>query len=358
MHTHLIPFLTPRPVLDQGFLRLIRVDGDDGSIVEAARVTTGKGRSEHDWGDLGHCKVCKMPKALAGGVLRDSEICIEGDRRLIRYMMRHKHVSPFAFAAITIHFRCPVYVFRQWVRHWSWPFQEYSMRYSEAVDAMQATEPGAWRSQSATNRQGSAGTIMDWPSNVELRQSPVGSGVEVHRVAHPGALDSAGLLWAPEERGEKDVTPGRYLTAREEDLHTLTREVYQERLEFGVAKEQARKDLPLSNYTDVYATVRVRDLLPFLALRLDQHAQAEIRAYAESLAEIVQAWIPLTWEAFVDYQRDAVTFSGPEMQVLRDWLAGGNTLDLMDLHSRLAAADSRRVSVRERNAFLAALGLK
>ena len=371
----LLRFVEPVRVLDQGFLRLVSVMGDDGAVVKAARVTTGKGRSVHKWAppvkrddhgaglDYHVCKVCKLevdtqaglpPEALLDfakfhGERSYDPFCIEGDRGLIRYMLREHHVSPFSFAEITIHFRCPVYVFRQIVRHWSWVFQEYSMRYSEAVDAMQATAPDAWRLQSPSNRQGSAGVVTEWPEGYHTEANA--GGVDVR------APNGMGFHVSDDRAPEADCTPGEYLSARETWLHEQDRDVYAERLAFGNAKEQARKDLPLSNYTDVFAKARLRDLLVFLNLRLDEHAQLEVRQYAEAIRPIVAAWVPLTYEAFVDYMLEAETFSRQEMEVLRTVVQASDAA-AQAVRGALHMADTLgELSKREKADFLKKLGI-
>ncbi|HLW47413.1 MAG TPA: FAD-dependent thymidylate synthase [bacterium] len=151
---------------------------------------------------------------------------------------------------------------------------EYSTRYSVAIDAAQQTPPGEWRLQSALNRQGSSGTL-------------------------------------PRDAGEK-------LSAAERALQDEARRVYEERLAAGVAREQARKDLPLSTYTEAYWKINLHNLLHFLHLRMDDHAQEEIRAYARVVGEqIVAVWVPLVWEAFLDYRRHALHLSGIEIELVR-----------------------------------------
>lgn len=300
------------PVLAQGFVRLVDTMGGDGSVVEAARVTTGKGRSRHDWtegtDEQGRhiCRVCEQPDRSKGTaaevwtVLPPEAVCLEGDRRLIRYMLKNAHWSPFEFAEMSLHLKLPMDVWRQLVRYWSLSVQEYSTRYSPAVDAIAATAPDAWRAQGKGNRQGSGGLVTEWPSNAVLDEI----GADPFNLVH------------------MDATPGLYLSARGAKLHDLSREVYKERLAFGVAKEQARKDLPLSNYTEVYLKGNLRDWLNMLAQRLDVHAQHEIREYAKVIAEIVKAWAPLTWEAFTDYRLEARTFSRQEVAALKHIISG------------------------------------
>jgi thymidylate synthase (FAD) len=150
---------------------------------------------------------------------------------------------------------------------------EYSTRYSVAIDAAQRTSPDKWRVQSADNRQGSAGFL-------------------------------------PRAQGEG-------LSASESQLQNLARGTYEARLAAGVAREQARKDLPLSTYTEAYWKVDLHNLLHFLVLRMDDHAQEEIRVYASTIGEqIVAKWVPLVWEAFTDYRREAMYLSKLEVAIV------------------------------------------
>src|SRR6187401_3411367 len=215
------------PVLDDGFVCLVDCMGDDSAVVQAARVSYGEGTKR-----------------------------VSDDRTLIRYLLRHRHTTPFEMAEIKFLIRVPMDAWRQWIRHRTANINEYSTRYSVAIDSAQTTTSGEWRMQSTGNRQGSAG-VMD------------------------------------EKLGAK-------FSQQEAELHTLSRRIYNERIEAGVAREQARKDLPLSTYTEAYWKVDLHNLLHFLALRMDSHAQWEIREYARTIGrEIVQPLFPLVWEAFV-----------------------------------------------------------
>lgn len=292
------PYTEPVQVLDQGFVRLVSLMGSDGDIVTTARVTTGKGRSKHVWKHTGRlaadnktsvieCSVCgSLNWCLDGSSasLADGGVCVEGDRRMLRFMFKHKHHSPFEFAEAVFHIRIPMDAWRQMVRHRTASVSEYSTRYSPAVDAMVETDPTEWRLQSGSNRQGSDGFVNTFPEGFTMQEG---------------------------------YTPGDYLTGRETALHDLARDVYEERLAFGVAKEQARKDLPLSNYTDVYWKCDLRNLLHFLSLRMDGHAQKEIRDYANLIGAVVKAWCPIIYEAFVDYEFEAKTFSRQDLAVVR-----------------------------------------
>lgn len=233
------------PVLDDGFVCLVDCMGDDAAIVQAARVSYGEG-TRH----------------------------VSDDRALIRYLMRHRHTTPFEMAEIKFLVRVPMDCWRQWIRHRTANVNEYSTRYSVAIDSAQTTGPGEWRSQSAVNRQGSGGFL------------------------------------SPEV--------GRRLTDSERQFQNAARKLYEERLEAGVAREQARKDLPLSTYTEAYWKIDLHNLLHFLALRMDAHAQWEIRRYATVMGEqIVKPLFPLVWEAFEDYRLGTLFLSRLDAEVLR-----------------------------------------
>ena len=242
----------PFKVLDDGFVRVIDYMGSDESIVQAARVSYGTGTKK-----------------------------VREDQGLIRYLLRHRHTTPFEMCEIKLHVRVPMDTWRQWIRHRTANVNEYSTRYSVAIDAAQRTAPGEWRKQSQTNQQGSSGTV--------------------------------------------DAEVGAHLSEREQAAHVVARDVYEERLRLGVAREQARKDLPLSTYTEAYWKIDLHNLLHFLLLRMDAHAQQEIRRYANIIGQmIVSKWCPLTWQAFVDFQLQAVSFSRLELEIIRA-LHGGDT---------------------------------
>lgn len=254
-------------VLDKGFVRVVDTMGGDEAIVQAARVSYGKGT--------------KTPS---------------DDRTLLRYMMRHRHTSPFEMAVIKFHVKVPMDAWRQWIRHRTASVSEYSTRYSEAIDEKMETAPDAWRLQSGSNKQGSDGML---PVSME--------DALPFTIEHPDPLVIN--------------LDGSLMSLREQALHELTTTIYQERLRAGVAREQARKDLPLSTYTMAYWKMDLHNLFHFLSLRMDSHAQLEIRQYANAIGELVKAWCPLAWEAFVDYRLGAVTFSRQEMALIRAELA-------------------------------------
>lgn len=249
--------------LSSGFVCLVDAMGDDASVVQAARVSYGKDKRE-----------------LSAGIEQD-------DVGLIRYLMNHRHTTPFEMAEVKLLVRCPMDLWRQWIRHRTASVNEVSTRYTEAIDDADTTPPDKWRLQSKSNKQGSSGEcVTEFPEDF------------------PDALT-----------GEK--TPGGYLTKREALFQAEARGLYEERLEFGVAKEQARKDLPLSTYTEAYWKIDLHNLLHFLQLRMDSHAQLEIRTYANIIGnEIVAKLFPVTWQAFLDYRLNAMTLSAMEQQLL------------------------------------------
>ncbi|MCD0462037.1 FAD-dependent thymidylate synthase [Roseiconus lacunae] len=241
-------------VLDDGFVRVVDMMGDDSSVVQAARISYGKGTKK-----------------------------VSEDRGLIRYLMRHRHSTPFEMCEIKLHVRVPMDCWRQWIRHRTANVNEYSTRYSEAIDSARSTSAGEWRSQSTTNRQGS------------------------------------------EEYLPKSV--GEVLSHDESELHDKIRETYQSRLREGVAREQARKDLSLSTYTEAYWKIDLHNLFHFLSLRMDSHAQSEIREYANVIGNaIVAEWVPICWEAFCDYRLGGIQLSRLEVDLIRKISQGETSL--------------------------------
>lgn len=233
------------PVLDDGFIYVVDYMGNDQSIVQAARVSYGEGTKQ-----------------------------VHEDEGLIRYLMRHRHTTPFEMCVLKLHVRVPMDTWRQWVRHRMSSINEYSTRYSEAIDSAQKTKYEHWRLQSKSNKQGSESHL------------PFAEGI--------------------------------YITGQEEKLQKLAREVYEHRIFRGIAKEQARKDLPLSTYTEAYWKIDLHNLLHFLSLRMDSHAQKEIREYATIIGEeIVAKWCPLTWNAFKDYRMNSLNLSSREQEAIK-----------------------------------------
>jgi thymidylate synthase (FAD) len=279
------------PVLDDGFIRVVDYMGGDESIVQAARVSYGLGTKK-----------------------------VSEDRGLIRYLLRNYHTTPFEMCEIKLHVRVPMDAWRQWIRHRTANINEYSTRYSIAIDSSQKTNPDEWRIQAKDNKQGSAGFF--------------------------------------------DNAIGTKLSEREQELQQFSRDIYQERLKFGVAREQARKDLPLSTYTEAYWKIDLHNLLHFLVLRMDGHAQYEIRCFADVIGnEIVSRWCPVAWEAFKDYVMNSVKFSGLELKIIKELVAGNNgeSLKLAEEFGWLLQKEGKLSRNRERSeceAKLDILGLK
>lgn len=242
---------------NDGYVKLIDSMGTDLDIVEAARISFNRHQAPLD---------------------------IDKDRHLIRYLMRHRHTTPFEMVEFKFLVRVPMDTWRQWIRHRTASVNEYSTRYTEAIDSRATTKPDEWRLQSKVNKQGSVEGTLSYPENFT---------------------------------GSKDIDPGTYLSTREILAHEYFNKLYQERLEFGVAREQARKDLPLSTYTEAYWKIDLHNLFHFLKLRLAKDAQKEIRDYAEAIGNLVKPIVPVAWEAFEDYVLGSINFSRQEMIELR-----------------------------------------
>ncbi len=236
------------PCLDHGFVRLVDYMGSDEAVVQAARVSYGEGTKK----------------------LRE-------DRGLIRYLMRHQHTTPFEMVEYKFHCKMPIFVARQWIRHRTASVNEYSLRYSKAINEFYLPESETLNLQSAANKQGRSTEAVD----VELQK-------QILEIIKAGT-DQA---WQDYEKLEAT----------------------------GLSRELARINLPLSLYTEWYWKIDLHNLLHFLKLRLDEHAQYEIRVYAQAIAEIIKIVTPIVWEAFEDYILKAQTFSKDELILLAQML--------------------------------------
>ena len=241
------------PVLDHGFVRVVDYMGDDGAIVQAARVSYGQGtkQARHDSG-------------------------------LIRYLMRHWHSTPFEMCEIKFHVKLPVFVARQWIRHRTANVNEYSARYSILDREFYIPAPDALAAQSTVNNQG-RGDVLE--------------GDEAQRVLE--------IL-----RDDSTRSYDHYEAMLSQDGQQ------------GLARELARMNLPMNIYTQWYWKVDLHNLMHFLRLRADAHAQMEIRVYADAICELVKAWVPATFAAFEDYRLNAAQISGPGLAALRRMLSG------------------------------------
>ena len=233
--------------LDKGFVRLVDSMGGDDAIVQAARVSYGKGTSK-----------------------------VSQDRGLIRYLMRHRHSTPFEMVEFKFHCKMPIFVARQWVRHRTANINEYSLRYSEARDEFYYPDPENIQFQSALNKQG--------------RMSEV-----------------------PEDLKQKVKDYFKEISER-------SFAIYAELNEAGIARELARSVLPVNLYTEWYWKNDLHNLLHFIGLRSDSHAQYEIRVFSDAMAESVKAVAPFAWEAYQDYVVQGMRFSRVEQSLLEQTL--------------------------------------
>ena len=236
------------PILNHGFIRVVDYMGTDAAIVQAARVSYGVGTKK-----------------------------ISEDRGLIRYLLRHRHTTPFEMCEIKFHVKLPIFVARQWIRHRTANVNEYSARYSILKDEFYM--PENVKVQSQINKQG-----------------------------------------GDEEAGSDIVSS---FLAHSEETSSAEYEVYKLYLKQGVSRELARMNLPISIYTEWYWKIDLWNLMHFLSLRSDPHAQWEIRQYANKMLEMMLWWVPLTYHAFVDYDLEAANLSRLELALIKT-IAGEN----------------------------------
>ncbi|MDE1871019.1 MAG: FAD-dependent thymidylate synthase [Candidatus Micrarchaeota archaeon] len=236
-------------VLENGFVALVDYMGGDDAIVQAARVSYGKGTKT-----------------------------VNDDTGLIRYLMRHRHTTPFEMVEVKFVASMPIYVARQWIRHRTANVNEYSARYSEVPDRFDIPELERIQPQSKSNKQGREGVLPEDVSNA-FRNS-------VDRISKDSYSE------------------------------------YQNALGKGIARETARILLPLNTYTEWYWKIDLHNLFHFLSLRLDPHAQYEIRQYAEVMGDITKKIAPIAYKAFEDYRLGGVSFSSLEQKALANILRG------------------------------------
>ena len=269
----------PLPVLDQGFVRVIDYMGDDGAIVQAARVSYGRGTRR-----------------------------VREDAGLIRYLLRHRHTTPFEMCEIKYHVKLPIFVARQWIRHRTANVNEYSARYSVLDREFYIPAPETLAAQATQNRQGRGDTL---------------TGEEAARALDILREDSARAYADYQEMLNEDDVGNIIDPARD-----------------GLAREMARMNLPLNIYTQWYWKIDLHNLLGFLSLRADSHAQYEIRAYADAMLESVKRWVPLTYAAFEDYIMGGASISATGLKVVRRMLAGE---EVSQADSELSAREWREL---------------
>lgn len=252
------------PVLDCGFIRIIDYMGDDSAVVQAARVSYGKGTTK-----------------------------VNADKALIAYLMRHNHTTPFEMCEIKLHIKAPIFVARQWMRHRAASINEYSARYSIVKDEfyMPAVEHLATQSK------------QDKQCRENKNQLSPAEAKEVLALLHN---DAARCYTS-------------YMTMLNIDEHSGDT-LDPERL--GLARELARINLNLSYYTQWYWKINLHNLMHFLKLRSHHHAQYEIRAYADKLLEVLELWVPQTNEAFRNYKVNGESLSANALAIIQQMLRG------------------------------------
>ncbi|WP_430397643.1 FAD-dependent thymidylate synthase [Ferrovibrio sp.] len=251
----------PLTVLDHGFVRVIDYMGDDAAVVQAARVSYGRGTKK-----------------------------VSEDRGLINYLMRHRHTTPFEMCEIKYHVKLPIFVARQWIRHRTANVNEYSARYSILDKEFYLPAADQLAAQATTNRQG-RGNLL--------------TGAEAERVMELLKRDATQAYDSYEEMLNERPDGSRV----DEDRS-------------GLARELARMNLTLNYYTQWYWKTDLLNLLHFLSLRADSHAQYEIRVYAEAMLETVKRWVPACYDAFVEYRIGGASLSATALKTVRRLLAG------------------------------------
>ena len=251
----------PIEVLDHGFVRVIDYMGDDSSIVQSARVSYGKGTKK-----------------------------ISNDKGLIKYLMRHRHSTPFEMCEIKFHIKLPIFIARQWIRHRTANVNEYSARYSILDKEFYIPSAENLAAQSAINNQGRGDALTDDEASNVIQ-----------------------IL-----KKDAEQTYSNYETLLNENSGGNIIDESKS----GIARELARMNLTLNTYTQWYWKIDLNNLLHFLALRADDHAQYEIRVYADIMLDIVKRWVPLTYAAFEDYRIGGTELSAKEITLMKKLLKG------------------------------------
>ena len=250
----------PFKVLDKGFIRIVDYMGNDSSIVQAARVSYGKGTKK---------------KSL--------------DEGLIRYLLRHKHTTPFEMCEIKLHIKLPIFIARQWIRHRTANVNEYSARYSILEDEFYIPKIANLAEQSSSNKQGRGKKI-----NEDL------AAKIIKIIKDDSTRCYNNYLWMLNENNTQGY---------DETRDSLSREL-------------ARINLTLNTYTEWYWKIDLHNFMHFLSLRADHHSQFEIRAYADVLIKILKKWVPLTYKAFCSYMLNSAELSQEALQVIKELIKG------------------------------------
>jgi len=272
------------PVLDHGFVRVIDYMGTDSAIVQAARVSYGAGTKK-----------------------------VNEDAGLINYLLRHRHTTPFEMCEIKFHIKLPIFIARQWIRHRTANVNEYSGRYSIMDKEFYIPAPEHLAAQSQSNRQG-RGDVLE--------------GKEAARVLEILKADSVNAYAHYEEMMNADEA-GNIIDESKP----------------GLARELARMNLPVNFYTQWYWKIDLHNFMHFLSLRADSHAQYEIRAYANVMLEMFKAWLPITYQAFIDYKVGGAQFSAKGLEVIKQMIDG-----------KTVSQETSGMSKREYAELMASLG--
>jgi len=274
------------PVLDHGFVRVVDYMGDDSSIVQAARVSYGKGTKK-----------------------------VSTDSGLIKYLLRHRHSTPFEMCEIKYHVKLPIFVARQWIRHRTANVNEYSARYSILDKEFYLPSKENLAAQSQKNRQGRDEII--------------------------NGKQADNILEILKKDAEQTYANYELLLNEKYDGSTIDDN------NKGLARELARMNLTLNTYTQWYWKTDLLNLLNFLSLRADQHAQYEIRAYADVMIDSLKRWVPITFEAFMDYRVGGIELSAKGKEVIQKMLKGEKS-----------DFESSKLSKREWNELMETFGFK
>lgn len=280
----------PIQVLDHGFVRVIDYMGDDAAVVQAARVSYGAGTKK-----------------------------ISDDRGLIRYLMRHRHSTPFEMCELKLHVKLPIFVARQWVRHRTANINEYSARYSILDKEFYVPD---------------LGFLESLKKEESLKKKEEKGQTAMFELIGRGTLQEVAKQSTQNKQGRADITSEGEAADAVKAINSASSSAYSTYMKLlnegskadankeGLARELARVVLPTNYYTQWYWKIDLHNLLHFLSLRADEHAQYEIRAYAYQICEIVQKWVPLTWEAFEEYRQGGVQLSSKALAVVKKMLAG------------------------------------
>ena len=251
-------------VLDKGFVRLIDYMGDDTSIVQAARVSYGKGTKK-----------------------------VNQDKNLINYLLKYKHSTPFEMNEIKLHIKLPIFIARQWIRHRTANVNEYSARYSVLEKEFYIPDQENVKTQSKSNNQG---------REKKLQKENIKKTLKILKKHSKDSFLNYSYLLNEDESGN----------------------ILDEGNE-GLARELARMVLPLNTYTQWYWKIDLHNLMHFLSLRFDSHAQFEIRVYAEAILKIMKQWVPLTYDAFMRHRMHGFSISEDGVRYVKKLIDGKDT---------------------------------